>query len=35
MLIIAILFSLVCPTVLRIYDLRKYVNTLKQEVKRL
>ena len=29
MLIIAILLSLVCPTVLRKYDLRKYVNTFK------
>ena len=29
MLIIAILLSLVCPTVLRKYYLRKYVNTFK------
>ena len=30
MLIIAILLSLVCLTVLRKYNLRKYVNTLKE-----
>lgn len=35
MLIIATLLSLVCPIVLRKYDLRKYVNILKQEVKLL
>ena len=29
MLIIAILFSLVCPIVLRKYDLRIYINTFK------
>ena len=29
MLVIAILLSLVCPTVLRKYDLRKYVNNFK------
>ena len=29
MLIVEILLSLVCPTVLRKYDLRKYVNTFK------
>ena len=29
MLIIAILLSLVCPTMLHKYDLRKYVNTFK------
>ena len=29
MLIIAIPLSLVCPTVIRKYDLRKYVNTFK------